>query len=58
MDSELGSAEENLMAVLPPPPAMAAAKLWRTKPEAAVAKEDGRSSGDSGSGVYLNGENE
>ena len=39
-----------------PPPEIAAAKLWRTNPEAAVAKEEGRSSGDSGSGVYLKGE--
>ena len=37
---------------LPPPP-MAAAKLSRTKPEAAVARDEGRSLGDSGSGVYL-----
>ena len=38
---------------VPPPPDIAAAKLWRTKPEEDVANEDGRSSGDSGSGVYL-----
>ena len=42
-----------LLPLTPPPPPMAAAKLWRTKPEAAAAREEGRSSGDSGSGVYL-----
>ena len=54
LEVEEGSAEEgNLEAPLATLPPMAAAKLSRTKPEAAVAREEGRSSGDSGSGVYL-----